>query len=138
MFLNDLRLTLAAVGCNPGAREQTGLPLADPGRCLVPNIQLQDLELSGILLRERPELGAGALTLVRCDLGGADLRGLDLPGWEFHDCNLNDARLNGARLDSVLFKGGSARSASFVDCDLAGARFEMVDASDARFGGALM
>ena len=106
--------------------------------CVVASEPLQDLELSGTLLRERPELGADPLTLVRCDLSGADLRGLDLFGWAFHDCNLNDARLTGARLDSALFRGGSARSATFIDSDLADARFEMVDASDARFGGALM
>ena len=57
---------------------------------------LQDLELSGASLREHPELGAGPLTLERCDLSGADLRGLDLPGWTFLDCNLSEASLTGA------------------------------------------
>jgi len=97
---------------------------------------LQDLDLPGTSLRERPELRTGPLTLLRCDLSSADLRALDLPGWQFHNCNLDETRLNGARLDSAVFRGGSARNAAFVDCDLAGARFEMVDATGARFGGA--
>lgn len=106
--------------------------------CVVPSRLLQDLELRGTSLRDRPELGAEALTLARCDLSGADLRRLDLPGWHFNDCNLNEARLTGARLDSAIFTGGSARSSTFIDADLTGARCETVDASDAHFGGALI
>jgi len=44
----------------------------------VPSQPLQDLELRGTSLRERPELGAEALTLVRCDLSGADLSNADM------------------------------------------------------------
>ena len=66
------------------SRDETwtlGLPLVNPRTSLVTNDQLHDLDLCGISMRERPELGGGALTLVRCDLSGADLRVLDLPGW---------------------------------------------------------
>jgi hypothetical protein len=55
----------------------------------VPIEPLLDLELRGTSLRRRPELGAGPVTLVRCDLGGADLRGLDLHGADIGPTDLD-------------------------------------------------
>lgn len=98
--------------------------------CIMSNARLEGVNLDAVNL---DRASADRVKFYESKLRSSRLAYANLTNAEFRACTLNDATLDWARMSNCRFSNTTARSCSFWDVDLRGARLGLTDFSGTRF-----